>query len=70
MLEDNAEDFVDAFYRHLLAFPETRALLADPAVKERLLGKQRNYLLSLADPALDRQRLARHLPQLSHRRTG
>lgn len=53
LLERHAERFVAAFYRHLLSFEETRQLLADPAVTERLLRKQREYLLSLAAPALD-----------------
>jgi signal transduction histidine kinase len=52
-LERHAERFVAAFYRHLLSFDETRRLLADPVVTERLLRKQRAYLLSLARPALD-----------------
>ena len=52
-LEKHAEDLVAAFYRHLLSFPETRRLLRDPRVTERLLTKQREYLLSLAGPELD-----------------
>ena len=51
--EKHAPGFVAAFYRHLLSFPPTRQLLRDPAVKERLLAKQREYLLSLAGPSLD-----------------
>lgn len=53
LLDRHAERFVSAFYRHLLSFDGTRALLSDPAVKDRLLAKQREYLLSLATPALD-----------------
>jgi signal transduction histidine kinase len=53
LLERHADRFVTAFYRHLLSFEETRRLLADPAVTERLLRKQREYLLSLAGPAFD-----------------
>ncbi len=53
VFEKHADSLVAAFYRHLLAFPETRALLRDPAVKDRLLVKQRAYLLSLAGPELD-----------------
>jgi signal transduction histidine kinase len=52
-LEDHAEDLVASFYHHLLAFPATRKLLGDPEVRERLLGAQREYLLSLAGPTLD-----------------
>jgi signal transduction histidine kinase len=53
ILTKHATAFVAAFYRQLLSFPETRRLLSDPDVKERLLAKQRGYLLSLARPALD-----------------
>jgi signal transduction histidine kinase len=53
ILEKHAPGFVAAFYRHLLSFEPTRELLRDPDVKERLLRKQRDYLLSLAAPGLD-----------------
>ena len=53
LLEKHADAFVAAFYRHLLSFEPTRQLLRDPDVKERLLAKQRSYVLSLAAPALD-----------------
>ncbi len=53
VLEKNADGFVSAFYRHLLSFEETHRLLADHDVKERLLTKQREYLLSLSEPVLD-----------------
>jgi signal transduction histidine kinase len=53
LLERHADRLVAAFYRHLLSFDATRQLLADPDVKERLLSKQRAYLVSLGAPALD-----------------
>lgn len=53
LLERHADAFVASFYRHLLTFGPTRQLLRDPEVKERLLVKQRDYLLSIAPPALD-----------------
>ena len=53
LLEQHADALVGAFYRHLLSFEPTRDLLRDPAVKERLLEKQREYLLSLAGARLD-----------------
>ncbi len=52
-LERNAASFVAAFYRNLLSFGPTRELLREPGVKERLLIKQREYLLSLANPTFD-----------------
>jgi signal transduction histidine kinase len=53
LLARNADRLVTGFYRHLLSFEPTRKLLADPAVKERLLDKQREYLLSLAGSTID-----------------
>jgi signal transduction histidine kinase len=53
MIEKNADSFVAAFYRHLLSFQPTRELLRDPEVKDRLLKKQREYLLSLTSPSFD-----------------
>lgn len=53
VLEEHADAFVAAFYRHLLSFAPTRELLRDPATKKRLLVAQRAYLLSLARPRLD-----------------
>jgi signal transduction histidine kinase len=52
-LEKHADSIVGAFYRHLLSFEPTRALLRDPEVKTRLLATQRAYLLSLAGPVVD-----------------
>jgi signal transduction histidine kinase len=52
LVEKNADEFVGAFYRHLLSFEGTRSLLSDPEVKEKLLQKQREYLLSLTAPDL------------------
>jgi signal transduction histidine kinase len=53
LLEKHADNLVASFYRHLLSFAPTRKLLRDPEVKNRLLGKQREYLLSLARPSFD-----------------
>jgi signal transduction histidine kinase len=61
LLEKRADSLVAAFYRHLLSFQATRELLADPDVKDRLLVKQREYLLSLAEPTLDSDYFAQRL---------
>jgi signal transduction histidine kinase len=53
LFESSGDVVVASFYRHLLTFGPTRQLLRDPVVKERLLVKQREYLMSLAPPALD-----------------
>ncbi len=52
-LAAHAGELVDAFYQHLMVFPETAALLKDTATRERLLAQQRAYLLSLADETID-----------------
>jgi signal transduction histidine kinase len=53
LLEKHADSFVASFYRHLLSFEAPRALLSDAEVKNRLLVKQREYLISLSSPAFD-----------------
>ena len=55
VLERSADGLVAAFYRHLLSYEPTRELLSDPQVKDRLLGKQRAYLISLCGPKLDEE---------------
>jgi len=52
-VDREADGFVASFYRHLLTFAPTRQLLRDPDVKDRLLLKQREYLLSIVPPGLD-----------------
>jgi signal transduction histidine kinase len=52
--EASVDGIVDAFYRHLLAFPELRELLArEPGRIERLKALQRAYFLSLTGDILD-----------------
>jgi signal transduction histidine kinase len=53
LLDGHADRFVSAFYRHLLSFEGTRGLLRSPEVKDRLMRKQREYLLSLASAPID-----------------
>lgn len=49
-LEREADRIVDEFYNHLLRFPDTQKLLRDSKIRDRLLIKQRDYVISLADP--------------------
>ncbi len=49
----NVDAVVDEFYEHLLAFPETRELLRDPALIRRLKKLQREYFLQLTSAPLD-----------------
>jgi signal transduction histidine kinase len=71
ILRRHADDFVASFYRHLLSFSPTRQLLRDPGVKRRLLGKQKEYLLSLAEPIFDEAYTAerQHIGEV-HERIG
>jgi len=41
------DELVKAFYRHLLQFDETRRLLSDEIITNRLLAAQRRYLMQL-----------------------
>jgi len=71
LLESHADRLVSGFYRHLLSFSETRELLSDDRVKDRLLGKQREYLLSLAGPVVDQDYVEERLRiGVVHERVG
>jgi signal transduction histidine kinase len=70
-IEDNADRIVSVFYRHLLSFSETRQLLINPQVKDRLLAMQRQYLVSLAPPQLGPDYVAERLRiGQTHHRVG
>jgi signal transduction histidine kinase len=52
--EPELDGIIEAFYAHLLAFPQLETLLrADPARVARLQGLQRDYFLSLTDAHFD-----------------
>ncbi|MFQ5415492.1 MAG: protoglobin domain-containing protein [Myxococcota bacterium] len=71
LLEEKAPEFVAAFYRKLLSFPPTRQLLRDPEIKDRLVGVQREYVLSLSHPTLDEKFVAgRRAIGSAHARVG
>jgi len=71
VIDDHADTLVSAFYRHLLSFEPTRRLLSDSDVKKRLLGKQREYLLSLARGAVDEDFVEERLRiGVTHERIG
>ena len=53
VFESYAETFVEAFYEHLFAFPETAAFLQDPARVERLKKHQRRHFASLLNARWD-----------------
>lgn len=52
-LGDQAYGFVEGFYRHLLSFPEMRALLPDDEALDRLKALQMRYFLRLTAGTYD-----------------
>ena len=54
-LKADAKQFVETFYRHLFAFPETARFLQQPAVVERLKQMQEDHLASMLDAKWDEQ---------------
>jgi len=59
LFESQADRFMESFYRHLISFPSTQKLLRDETVKQRLLERQREYLLGLCEPSIDSQYVER-----------
>jgi PAS domain S-box-containing protein len=53
LVETHSLAIEDAFYEHLLAFPETAQLLADHTTVERLKRLQRAYLLRITEGVFD-----------------
>jgi PAS domain S-box-containing protein len=53
MMARHVDELVDAFYRHLLQFPETRRLLSDELIATRLKDAQKRYLISLVTGPYD-----------------
>lgn len=47
LVQNHADRIVENFYGHLLSFEETRTLLKDQAIVERLLQVQKKYLLDI-----------------------
>jgi rsbT co-antagonist protein RsbR len=47
LANQSSPQMIEAFYRHLMAFPETRAFFADRSVLEHVKKKQTEYFLQL-----------------------
>jgi signal transduction histidine kinase len=54
LVGDRSEPIVEAFYRHLLAFDETRAFFSDPEEVARIKVAQRRYFERLTEGSYDR----------------
>lgn len=48
-----AQEVIDAFYSHVMAFEETRAFFTDPKVLERVKNSQKQYFLRLTQGHYD-----------------
>ena len=48
-MNEAMDEFVETFYKHLFAFPETAGFLHDPALVERLKKMQRKHLQSMLE---------------------
>ncbi|MDA2911481.1 protoglobin domain-containing protein [Nitrospiraceae bacterium AH_259_D15_M11_P09] len=53
LMKRHVDELVEAFYRHLMSFAETRRLLSDEMIKTRLMDAQKRYLLSLVTGPYD-----------------
>jgi signal transduction histidine kinase len=58
LLESHANEMVEAFYRKLLLYPETRRMFTDAAFKDRFLEGRRRYLMALSETELGDDYLA------------
>ncbi len=58
-LKGSSDAFVESFYRHLFAFPQTARFLQDPAVVTRLKGVQQAHLQAMLEDEIDEQYVAR-----------
>jgi signal transduction histidine kinase len=54
IMAQHVDELVEAFYRHLLSFPDTRKFLTDDLISTRLQEDQKRYLLSLVTGPYDR----------------
>ncbi len=45
VLDGHSDEIIDAFYEHLLSFPETKAFFPDEATMERVKALQKNYFI-------------------------
>lgn len=53
LMKRHVDELVEAFYRHLMSFAETRRLLSDEMITSRLMDAQKRYLLSLVTGPYD-----------------
>ena len=54
-----SDEFVEQFYRHLFAFPQTARFLKDPELVERLKQQQQAHLQSMLEDDVNEEYMAR-----------
>lgn len=54
LFAEGMTEFIEAFYKHLFAFPETARFLQDPAIVEPLKTMQRQHFESMLDATWDK----------------
>src|SRR5919197_4748424 len=47
LTQEHVDSVIEAFYEHLLGFPETAAFFRDPRVLEYVKGRQKEYFIRL-----------------------
>ena len=71
LTQEHVDDVIEAFYEHLLAFPETAAFFRDPRLLEHVKGRQKEYFIRLTQGDYDHEYVSDRLALGSiHERIG
>jgi rsbT co-antagonist protein RsbR len=71
LTQEHVDDVIEAFYEHLLSFPETAAFFRDPRLLEHVKGRQKEYFIRLTQGDYEQEYVADRLRLGSiHERIG
>jgi rsbT co-antagonist protein RsbR len=71
LTHEHVDAVIEAFYEHLLSFPETASFFRDPPLLEHVKGRQKDYFIRLTQGDYDEDYLAERLQLGSiHERIG
>ena len=71
LTHEHVDEVIEAFYDHLLTFPETAAFFRDPRLLEHVKGRQKEYFIRLTQGDYDEDYVADRLRLGSiHERIG
>jgi rsbT co-antagonist protein RsbR len=71
LTHEHVDAVIEAFYEHLLSFPETASFFRDPRLLEHVKGRQKDYFIRLTQGDYDEDYLAERLQLGSiHERIG